>query len=65
VFALPGKTAGKPAPPFVGGSDLAVPVGSDAPDLAEQLIAMVAGRGRPRERRRGAGLLGVALPPLD
>jgi N,N'-diacetylchitobiose transport system substrate-binding protein len=45
VFALPSKTAGKPAPPFVGGSDLSVPLGSDAPDLAKQFIAMVAGTG--------------------
>jgi N,N'-diacetylchitobiose transport system substrate-binding protein len=45
VFALPSKTAGKPAPPFVGGSDLAVPLGSDAPDLAREFIGMVAGTG--------------------
>jgi N,N'-diacetylchitobiose transport system substrate-binding protein len=45
VFALPSKTAGKPAPPFVGGSDLAVPLGSDAQDLAKQFIGMVAGTG--------------------
>ncbi len=45
VFALPSRSAGKPAPPFVGGSDLAVPLGSDAPDLAEEFIGMVAGTG--------------------
>jgi N,N'-diacetylchitobiose transport system substrate-binding protein len=45
VFALPSKSAGKLAPPFVGGSDLAVPLGSDAPDLAKQFIGMVAGTG--------------------
>ncbi|WP_250556860.1 extracellular solute-binding protein [Pseudonocardia lacus] len=43
VFALPSKTAGKLAPPFVGGSDLAVPLGSDAPDLAKEFIGLVAG----------------------
>jgi N,N'-diacetylchitobiose transport system substrate-binding protein len=43
VFALPSKTAGKLAPPFVGGSDLSVPLGSDAPDLAKEFIGLVAG----------------------
>jgi N,N'-diacetylchitobiose transport system substrate-binding protein len=43
TFALPGKTPGEPAPPFVGGSDLSVPLGSDAPDLAREFIALVAG----------------------
>jgi N,N'-diacetylchitobiose transport system substrate-binding protein len=43
VFALPSSTPGKPAPPFVGGSDLSVPLGSDAPDLAKEFIGLVAG----------------------
>jgi N,N'-diacetylchitobiose transport system substrate-binding protein len=43
VFALPSATPGTPAPPFVGGSDLAVPLGSDAPDLAREFIALTAG----------------------
>jgi N,N'-diacetylchitobiose transport system substrate-binding protein len=43
VFALPSRSGGKPAPPFVGGSDLSVPLGSDAPDLAREFIAAVAG----------------------
>jgi N,N'-diacetylchitobiose transport system substrate-binding protein len=41
VFVLPSKTAGEPAPPFVGGSDLAIPLGSDAPDLAREFITLV------------------------
>ncbi|HSK97007.1 MAG TPA: extracellular solute-binding protein [Euzebyales bacterium] len=43
VFVLPSKTAGEPAPPFVGGSDLAIPLGSDAPDVATEFIKLVAG----------------------
>jgi len=43
VFVLPSKTAGEPAPPFVGGSDLSIPLGSDAPDLATEFIKLVAG----------------------
>lgn len=43
VFVLPSKDAGEPAPPFVGGSNLSVPLGSDAPDLATEFIQLVAG----------------------
>jgi N,N'-diacetylchitobiose transport system substrate-binding protein len=43
VFALPSASGGEPAPPFVGGSDLSVPLGSEAPDLAREYIALVAG----------------------
>lgn len=44
VFVLPSATTpGEPAPPFVGGSDLSVPLGSDAPDLAQEFIGLVAG----------------------
>lgn len=42
-FVLPSTEAGQPAPPFVGGSDLVIPLGSDAPDLAQDFIAMVTG----------------------
>jgi N,N'-diacetylchitobiose transport system substrate-binding protein len=43
VFALPSATDGELAPPFVGGSDLSIPLGSDAPDLATEFIKMLAG----------------------
>lgn len=43
VFVLPSRDAGEPAPPFVGGSNLSVPLGSDAPDLATEFIKLVAG----------------------
>jgi N,N'-diacetylchitobiose transport system substrate-binding protein len=43
VFVLPSKTPGEPAPPFVGGSDLAIPLGSDAPDVATEFIKLVTG----------------------
>ncbi|MGH3386913.1 MAG: extracellular solute-binding protein [Nocardioidaceae bacterium] len=42
VFALPSKTAGQPAPPFVGGSDLAVPAASDAQQLGTEFVQLVA-----------------------
>lgn len=42
VFVLPSRDAGEPAPPFVGGSNLSVPLGSDAPDLATEFIKLVA-----------------------
>jgi N,N'-diacetylchitobiose transport system substrate-binding protein len=42
VFALPSKTAGQPAPPFVGGSDLAVSAASDQKDLATEFVQLVA-----------------------
>lgn len=42
VFVLPSATnTGEPAPPFVGGSNLSVPAGSDAPDLATGFIQLV------------------------
>jgi N,N'-diacetylchitobiose transport system substrate-binding protein len=43
VFALPSTTDGELAPPFVGGSDLSIPLGSDAPDLATEFIKLVTG----------------------
>jgi N,N'-diacetylchitobiose transport system substrate-binding protein len=43
TFALPSKNAGQVAPPFVGGSDLAVPAGSDAKELATAFVAELAG----------------------
>jgi N,N'-diacetylchitobiose transport system substrate-binding protein len=43
VFPIPGKTADKTAPVFLGGSNLAVAEGSDAPDLAYEYVKLLAG----------------------
>ena len=43
VFAVPSKNAGETAPVFLGGSNLAVSAGSDAPDLAYEWIKILAG----------------------
>jgi N,N'-diacetylchitobiose transport system substrate-binding protein len=42
VFALPSKTAGQTAPVFLGGSNLAISAGSDAPDLAYDWLKILA-----------------------
>ena len=43
VFAVPSKNTGQTAPVFLGGSNLAVSAGSDAPDLAYEWIKILAG----------------------
>jgi len=43
VFAVPSKNAGQTAPVFLGGSNLAVSAGSDAPELAYEWIKILAG----------------------
>jgi N,N'-diacetylchitobiose transport system substrate-binding protein len=43
VFALPSKTPGQTAPVFLGGSNLAISAGSDAPELAYEWIKILAG----------------------
>jgi N,N'-diacetylchitobiose transport system substrate-binding protein len=43
AFALPGSTAGKTAPVFLGGSNLAVSAKSTNPDLAKDLLAIMLG----------------------
>jgi N,N'-diacetylchitobiose transport system substrate-binding protein len=43
VFAVPSKNAGQTAPVFLGGSNLAISAGSDAPDLAYEWIKILAG----------------------
>ncbi|HZB51407.1 MAG TPA: sugar ABC transporter substrate-binding protein [Mycobacteriales bacterium] len=42
VFPIPGKSADKTAPVFLGGSNLAVAEGSDAPDLAYEWVKLLA-----------------------
>jgi N,N'-diacetylchitobiose transport system substrate-binding protein len=43
AFALPGDTAGKTAPAFLGGSVLAIPAKSKHQDLALDLVEILAG----------------------
>jgi N,N'-diacetylchitobiose transport system substrate-binding protein len=43
VFPVPSKTAGQTAPVFLGGSNLAISAGSDAPELAYEWIKILAG----------------------
>jgi N,N'-diacetylchitobiose transport system substrate-binding protein len=43
VFPIPGKSADKTAPVFLGGSNLAISEGSDAPDLAYEWLKLLAG----------------------
>jgi N,N'-diacetylchitobiose transport system substrate-binding protein len=43
VFPVPSKNSGQTAPVFLGGSNLAVSAGSDAPDLAYEWIKILAG----------------------
>ncbi len=43
VFPVPSKNAGETAPVFLGGSNLAIPAGSDAPELAYEWIKILAG----------------------
>ena len=43
VFPVPSKNAGETAPVFLGGSNLAVSAGSDAPELAYEWIKILAG----------------------
>lgn len=41
AFAIPSKTAGKTAPVFQGGSNLAIPVNSKNPDLAKSYLKLL------------------------
>ncbi len=43
VFPVPSKNGGQTAPVFLGGSNLAVSAGSDAPELAYEWIKILAG----------------------
>jgi N,N'-diacetylchitobiose transport system substrate-binding protein len=43
AFAIPGKTAGQPAPVFLGGSNLVVPINSKNKDLAKAYLKLLSG----------------------
>ncbi|GAA1263555.1 sugar ABC transporter substrate-binding protein [Saccharothrix xinjiangensis] len=44
AFPIPSKTAGKAAPVFLGGSNLAIPAGSQNPDLAKAYLKLLSGK---------------------
>lgn len=44
AFPIPSKTAGKTAPVFLGGSNLAVPAGSKNADLAKEYLKLLSGK---------------------
>jgi N,N'-diacetylchitobiose transport system substrate-binding protein len=49
AFALPGKTAGTPAPAFLGGSNLAVAAKSKNPELAYSLLKIMTSDGYQKQ----------------
>jgi N,N'-diacetylchitobiose transport system substrate-binding protein len=44
AFPIPSKTAGKTAPVFLGGSNLAIPTGSKNADLAKEYLKLLSGK---------------------
>ncbi|MFI9010336.1 sugar ABC transporter substrate-binding protein [Actinosynnema sp. NPDC053489] len=44
AFPIPSKTAGKTAPVFLGGSNLAIPAGSKNADLAKEYLKLLSGK---------------------
>ena len=43
AFPIPGKTAGQPAPVFLGGSNLVIPLNSKNKDLAKEYLKLLSG----------------------
>jgi N,N'-diacetylchitobiose transport system substrate-binding protein len=64
VFALPGSQAGETAPVFLGGSNLAVSANSDNPELAVDLLELMAAEEFQTELV-GLGLLPARTSLLD
>jgi len=56
VFALPSKKAGQPAPPFVGGSDMALAAKSKHPALATDFLKLVASSKFQTEMAKGGAI---------
>ncbi|RZS82838.1 N,N'-diacetylchitobiose transport system substrate-binding protein [Motilibacter rhizosphaerae] len=57
VFAIPSKTAGKTAPIFLGGSNLAIPVNSKNQDLAWDWIKQLAGKDYQEQLAKANGVV--------
>lgn len=67
AFPIPSKTAGKTAPVFQGGSNLAIPVNSKNPDLAKKYLQLLLS-GKYQKQLAEAGMVPGAstdLSPLD
>jgi N,N'-diacetylchitobiose transport system substrate-binding protein len=65
VFPIPGKTAGKTAPVFLGGSNLAISEGSDAGDLAYEWVKILAGTKAQTELATVGGVIPNSTSLLD
>ena len=65
VFPIPGKTAGKTAPVFLGGSNLAVSEGSDAGDLAYEWVKLLAGTKAQTDLATTGGVIPNSTTLLD
>jgi N,N'-diacetylchitobiose transport system substrate-binding protein len=66
VFALPSKTTpGSTAPVFLGGSNLAVAEGSDAPDLAYAWLKILAGKTAQTQLATEGGVIPNSTTLLD
>jgi N,N'-diacetylchitobiose transport system substrate-binding protein len=65
VFPIPGKTADKSAPVFLGGSNLAVSEGSDAGDLAYEWLKLLAGEKAQTQLATEGGVIPNKTTLLD
>jgi N,N'-diacetylchitobiose transport system substrate-binding protein len=65
VFPIPGKTAGQTAPVFLGGSNLAIAEGSDAPELAYEWLKILAGEKTQTELATKGGVIPNSTELLD
>jgi N,N'-diacetylchitobiose transport system substrate-binding protein len=65
VFPIPGKTADKTAPVFLGGSNLAVSEGSDAPELAYEWLKLLAGQKAQTQLATEGGVIPNSTNLLD
>lgn len=65
VFPIPGKTAGKTAPVFLGGSNLAVSEGSDASDLGYEWVKLLSGTKAQSDLATVGGVIPNSTSLLD
>ncbi len=65
VFPIPGKSADRTAPVFLGGSNLAVAEGSDAPDLAYEWVKLLAGEKAQTQLATVGGVIPNTTSLLD
>lgn len=65
VFPLPSKNPGSTAPVFLGGSNLAVSEGSDAPDLAYEWLKILSGKTAQTQLATEGGVIPNSTTLLD